>query len=105
MNKGDIVLLPFPFTNLTGNKVRPAVVLVATHYSVTVCFLTTQLKWQDEFDVIVEPSNANGLKRTSLIRLDKFATIDKGLVIGRLGTLEKNYSLSMDQKLRALLQL
>jgi mRNA interferase MazF len=105
MNKGDIVLLPFPFTDLTGNKVRPAVVLVTTHDSVLVCFLTTQLKWQDEFDILVEPSNSNGLKRTSLIRLNKFATIDKDLVIGLLGTLEKVYIESVNQKLRAFLKL
>lgn len=105
MNKGDIVLIPFPFTDLSGHKVRPALVLVAIHDSVSVCFLTTQLKWQDEFDVLVEPSYANGLKKTSLIRLEKFATIDKDLVIGRLGTLEKAYTESVNQKLRVILKL
>lgn len=57
----------------------------------TVCFITTQLKWQCEFDISIQPSDLNGLKKTSLIRLNKFVTIDKDLIIGRLGVLDDNY--------------
>lgn len=43
MKKGDIVLIPFPFTDLLGNKFRPAVILIDSEDDVTVCFITTQL--------------------------------------------------------------
>lgn len=88
MKKGDIVLIPFPFTDLSGNKNRPAVVLIESEDDVTVCFITTQLKWMAEFDMTLQPSDLNGLKTTSLLRLSKFATIDKDLIIGRLGSLD-----------------
>ena len=90
MIKGDIVLIPFPFTftDLSGNKNRPAVTLIDSENDVTVCFITTQLKWQSDFDITIQPSELNGLKKTSLIRLNKIATIDKDLVIGRLGSLD-----------------
>ena len=69
MNKGDIVLIPFPFTDLSGNKNRPAIIIIDSEGDVTVCFITTQLKWQSEFDISIQPSDQNGLKKTSLIRL------------------------------------
>ncbi len=87
MNKGDIVLIPFPFTDLTGIKNRPALVLVEAESDITVSFITTQLKWQDDYDVKIEPTTINGLKKPSMIRLSKLATIEKDLVIGRLGSL------------------
>ncbi len=87
MNKGDIVLIPFPFTDLSGIKTRPAVILVTGESDITVSFITTQIKWQDPFDLEINPSSTNGLKRLSLIRLSKLATIDKDLVIGKLGNL------------------
>jgi mRNA interferase MazF len=62
-------------------------ILIATESDITISFITTQFKWQEEFDVKIEPSSTNGLKRTSLIRLSKLATIDKNLVIGKLGNL------------------
>lgn len=85
MKKGDIVLLSFPFTNLKGNKIRPALVLFVSDLDIIVTFITTQIKWQNSNDIFLEPSDLNGLKKTSLIRLSKITTIDKELVLGKLG--------------------
>jgi mRNA interferase MazF len=100
MIKGEIVLIPFPFTDLSGIKNRPALVLVENEDDITVSFITTQLKWQEELDVKVEPNSENGLKRTSLIRLSKLATIDKELVIGRLGNLSITDMTTVDKNLK-----
>jgi mRNA interferase MazF len=105
MNRGDIVLIPFPFTDLTGNKYRPALILIESEDDVTVCFITTQLKWQSEYDIAVQPTELNGLKKPSLIRLSKLATIDKDLIIGRLGVLDDQYQNMLNRNLIHLLKL
>jgi mRNA interferase MazF len=45
MAKGDIILITFPFTDLTATKLRPAVILVESAINITACFITTQLQW------------------------------------------------------------
>ena len=87
MKKGDIVLLSFPFTDLKGKKIRPALVLVVSDLDVIVAFITTQFKWQNLYDVLLEPNDLNGLKKTSLVRVSKITTIDKDLILGKLGEL------------------
>lgn len=62
MKKGDMVLIPFPCTNLRGIKNRPALVLLATETDITVSFITTQLKWTEYLDILVEPNASNRLK-------------------------------------------
>ena len=103
--KGDIVLVSFPFTNLTSAKTRPAVVLMETQYDVTVAFITSQLKWQDQSDLVLNPSLENGLKLTSLIRLTKLATIEKQLVLGKLGELTISEIALLNKQLIILLEL
>lgn len=90
MKKGDIVLLSFPFTDLKGEKIRPALVLFVSDLDVIVAFITTQFKWQTPNDILLEPDNSNGLKKTSLLRLSKITTIDRDLILGKLGELKKN---------------
>lgn len=105
MKKGDIVLIPFPFSDLTGSKLRPAVVLISTEYDVTVCFITTQFQWNEELDIQLIPSSINGLKKLSLLRTSKFSTIDKELILGRIGSLENNYLHHLNRNLIEILQL
>lgn len=90
MKAGDVVLIPFPFTDLSGTKTRPAVIIIESETDIIVSFLTTKLKWKKDFDLIVEPTKENGLKRTSIIRLDKITTIDKSVVLGLLGSITGN---------------
>ncbi len=91
MNKGTVVLLPFPFTHLQGAKKRPAVVVMEDKLDVTVVFITSKLMKSGPFDVFIEPTEDNGLKIPSLIRVQRWATIDKALLFGILGELAAEY--------------
>jgi len=105
MVKGDIVLITFPFTDLSGSKLRPAVILADSNLDITVCFITTQIQWHESTDVLLSPSPSNGLKKQSLIRTSKIATLDKTLAKGLLGKLSQNDLTDLNNKLKLLLQL
>lgn len=103
--QGDLVLIPFLFTDLSGSKVRPALVLISTSLDVTLAFITTQLQWQEPTDLLLSPTGLNGLKKVSLVRLSKLATIDTNLIQGRLGSLDTSQLQLIHQHLRLLFQL
>lgn len=105
MSKGEIVLVPFPFTNLSDTKIRPCLILIEAEYDITVSFITTQTGWNDKASVIIKSSAGNGLKKDSLIRLNKLATIDKELILGKIGSLSNSEILAVNQKLKELFQL
>ncbi len=105
MAKGDVVLIIFPFTDLSGSKLRPAVLLTDNLFDTTVCFITTQLHWQEPTDVQLLPTTLNGLRKQSLIRTSKIATLDKTLAKGLLGKLTSEELAYLDHKLKTLLQL
>ena len=48
MLTGDIVLVPFPFTDLSGSKFRPALILAKDDVDMIVAFITSQTKWASE---------------------------------------------------------
>ena len=87
-SRGDIILVPFPFTDLSSAKVRPALVLSPKKeksLDMIVCFISSQIDVQSPHAVRVEPSAENGLKVSSLVRFDKIATLDRRIALGRLG--------------------
>lgn len=105
MKKGDIILLSFPFTDLKGKKIRPALVLVVSDLDVIVVFITTQFKLQNSFDILLETNDLNGLKKTSLVRVSKITTIDKDLILGKLGQLDSFDMQKINQNLLKILDL
>jgi mRNA interferase MazF len=105
MKKGDIVLIPFPFTNLSGKKLRPALVLAVSPADIIVAFITTQTAWKEPADIEIESDPNTGIKKASLIRPGKLATLDKTIAIGRIGTLPVHLINQVNISLKAILQL
>jgi mRNA interferase MazF len=90
--KGKIVLIPFPFADLTAAKLRPALVLFEGERDVVVAFISSKVPDQPALtDVAVDKSHPEfaltGLKMSSVIKLDKIATVLKDLVVGEIGEL------------------
>jgi len=78
--KGKIVLIPFPFTDLTAAKLRPAIVLFEGERDVVVAFISSRVPQRPTLtDIVVDEAHPEfemtGLKTSSVIRLDKVATI------------------------------
>lgn len=107
MRKGSIVLIPFPFTDLSGQKVRPAVVLNASHREdCIVAFISsTSIKKKRTFEIPLKPTEENGLKTHSHIKVAKLATLQKSIIIGELGTLDATSLKKLDGLLTMLLGL
>lgn len=105
MKKGDIILISFPFTDFSGNKVRPALVLSVSSLDVIVAFISTQLHRKEQVDIELAPSSVNGLKRISIIRLGKLLTIERKLVLGLLGNLDDEKLSELDNGLKKIFQL
>jgi mRNA interferase MazF len=95
LHRGDVVLVPFPFTDLTGRKVRPAVVVSADPQAgeVILAFITSVLTNRSPRGAEVELLTSGpefqlaGLKVDSLVRVDKLVTLAAGMVSRRLGRL------------------
>jgi len=107
MHKGSIILVPFPFTDLSGQKVRPALVLYVSPRGedCIVAFISSTNKGKSMFDVPAKLSKANGLKADSVIKLDKIATLEKKTSLGKIGVFEPAVMKIVEQKLRNLFNL
>jgi len=79
--------------------------LINSELDITLAFISTQLKWNEETDIPLKPTKNNGLKKESLLRLSKLATIDKNLVLGRIGRIELNDLMQVNSNLIKLFKL
>jgi mRNA interferase MazF len=86
--RGDIVSVPFPFTDLRQSKLRPAIVLSNARMNssgdVIVAMITS--KFRDDGFSIPIPRDAlmNALPKTSYIRFNRVVTLDESLIHKKL---------------------
>jgi mRNA interferase MazF len=104
--KGKIVLIPFPFTDLTATKLRPALVLYEGEKDVVAAFISSRTEKPKATDIIIDEKHPEfkrtGLKLTSAIKLDKVATISKSLIVGEIGEVGTKTKKAINHKIAEL---
>ncbi len=93
--RGDIILVPFPFTDLSSVKQRPALVISSDSLNtrsddVIVAAISSQIPSQlsaEEFMIPPGDLKACGLPKPSIVRLVKLAALHRQLVIKRIGSM------------------
>jgi mRNA interferase MazF len=102
---GDIVLVPFPFTNQTTTKKRPAVVVSSFACNrhrpdVILMAVTSQMHSTDYFgDFPIVEWHEAGILKPSIIK-PVFTTLAKGLILRKLGRLGERDRAALQQALR-----
>ena len=88
--KGDVVVVPFPFSDLSQAKRRPALVLATLQGNdVILCQITSQSVRDDYAISLAEADFLTGsLRQESNICPNRVFTADKGIVLYRVGRLE-----------------
>jgi len=96
VNQKEIVLLPYPFSNLEGTKVRPALVVSNSQFNkksndCILVPLTTVIR-DEPYSIVIEQDNMSfgRLLKTSRIRVDKIFCIEKNLITMKIGKLKDN---------------
>ena len=87
----ELVLLPYPFSNQEGSKVRPAIIVSNNNFNkrcedCVMVPLTTVIK-DEPFSLIINQDSLESgkLLKQSRIRIDKIFTIKKSLIIMKIG--------------------
>ena len=90
--KGDIVILPFPFSNLSGSKKRPAFVIQDLEGDdLIVCQITSKFHYDSHSIYLANSDFANGsLPQNSFIRPNKIFTAEDRIIIGKAGNVKIN---------------
>ena len=95
LKQGEIVLIAFPFTDLTTGKKRPVLILSDNYYNdatedIIVAAITSNLTEKD-FSVKITKSDLSegDLLRESCIRADKLYTLSQSMVIKKFGKVKK----------------
>jgi mRNA interferase MazF len=88
--KGDVVVVPFPFSNLTMSKRRPALVISAlSGDDLILCQITSQ-NIRDEYAVALHSIDFDSgeLNKFSNIRPNRLFTADRHIVLYKVGHLK-----------------
>ncbi len=103
---GSVVLVPFPFSDLSQSKLRPAVVLATTsHDDFVLCQVTSNSYADPDAVELTDRSFASGsLRLVSYARPAKLFTANEELFEGTVGELKEEVRRAIVDQVVALLR-
>lgn len=97
LQRGDVVLVSFPFSSGTGGKLRPALVVQSDHNNrrltnvVILAITTTTHRSNERTQYYIDPTTSighqSGLLRDSVVTAENIFTVAQSLVHRKLGSL------------------
>lgn len=108
---GDVILIPFPFTDFSTLKQRPALVISSSTFNesqsdIIVAAITSHIiapLRNGEFLIPEHEKDKSGLLGKSIIKLGKIVTIDKRLVRKSLGNLSNKTTKTIVSEIHKIL--
>lgn len=113
LTKFKVVLIPFPFDDLSSSKVRPAVCLtepIGQYRHVVLAFITSKVPEELlETDVLIASDHkdfeTSGLRVSSALRLHRMMTATTNIIRRELGQLSESQQKNVQSKLKVLFNL
>lgn len=108
VEQGEIWLVPFPFSDFSGRKVRPVFVISNNKFNdysddLIVCGVTSNVS-KDYYAVSLDKKDLEegSLFGASYIKVENILRIDKKLLIKKIGKAKKHISLAARKKLETI---
>jgi mRNA interferase MazF len=110
MTRYKVVLVPFPFDDLSSSKVRPAVCLtdpLGPHHHVILAFITSRVSGEPlASDLVLNSDDPDfaftGLRVSSMLQLHRLMTATTALIRRKLGQLSPGMQTEVNDRLREL---
>ena len=86
--KGEVIVIPFPFSDLSGNKRRPALVLSElSGDDIILCQITSQNSSREPYSISLDENDFVNcsIMQASNIRPNRIFTASKSLIVRKLG--------------------
>ncbi|MEX0702122.1 MAG: type II toxin-antitoxin system PemK/MazF family toxin [Planctomycetales bacterium] len=114
VSRGDVVLVDYPFSDRTGSKVRPALVVQADSLNrriedtilAAISRSVHRASVTQLFIDLATPEGAGtGLRQNSMVQCENLLTYDTRLVLTKIGSLPISLMQRVDECLKAALEL
>ena len=112
LSRGDVVLTRFPFTHLTCRSLRPALVVSQGQVGQDIVLVAISSVLRDTLaptDYTVDPTHSEfaltGLHVISVFRMHRLATVERSIIVRRLGRIGPQLQVEVDRLLRTVLAL
>lgn len=89
---GDVVLVPFPFSDLSQSKKRPALILAYAGREDWVCLQITSQRYDDQSAIAISEGHfaVGSLQRESFVRPSKLFTAHSSLFLRNLARMQND---------------
>ena len=107
--QGDVVIIPFPFTDLSQRKRRPALVVSNDKVNTTGDYLLAQITSKNKRDTLSiaigdDDYSGNALPVVSYVRTHKLFCLNGSLIEKRASAVTENFVEQVNHKINSLLQ-